>query len=138
MGLDDFKCILKSVMMGISYKIVRKKSVRTWDVPPFVCERLVKIPDCQDGLSFKLHGSCPPYVHAVKKGEPCVCVCCRNHQKYILMFLISEAALRCFFSFHNCTSLAIRILFNLPCCNETISTSVPNKSSKDTVGFTEY
>lgn len=32
-------------------------------------KELVKIPDCQDGLSFKLRGSCPPYVHAVKKGS---------------------------------------------------------------------
>ncbi|XP_060737001.1 phosphatidylinositol 3,4,5-trisphosphate-dependent Rac exchanger 1 protein isoform X2 [Tachysurus vachellii] len=32
-------------------------------------KELVKIPDCRDGLSFKLRGSCPPYVHAVKKGS---------------------------------------------------------------------
>ncbi|TSN76597.1 Phosphatidylinositol 3,4,5-trisphosphate-dependent Rac exchanger 1 protein [Bagarius yarrelli] len=32
-------------------------------------KELVKIPDSQDGLSFKLRGSCPPYVHAVKKGS---------------------------------------------------------------------
>ncbi|XP_076859942.1 phosphatidylinositol 3,4,5-trisphosphate-dependent Rac exchanger 1 protein [Brachyhypopomus gauderio] len=32
-------------------------------------KELVKIPDCQDGLSFKLRGSAPPYVHAVKKGS---------------------------------------------------------------------
>uniref|UniRef100_A0A4W4GA93 Phosphatidylinositol 3,4,5-trisphosphate-dependent Rac exchanger 1 protein n=1 Tax=Electrophorus electricus TaxID=8005 RepID=A0A4W4GA93_ELEEL len=32
-------------------------------------KEIVKIPDCQDGLSFKLRGSAPPYVHAVKKGS---------------------------------------------------------------------
>uniref|UniRef100_A0A8B9LHK9 Phosphatidylinositol-3,4,5-trisphosphate-dependent Rac exchange factor 1 n=1 Tax=Astyanax mexicanus TaxID=7994 RepID=A0A8B9LHK9_ASTMX len=32
-------------------------------------KELVKVPDCRDGLSFKLSGSSPPYVHAVKKGE---------------------------------------------------------------------
>uniref|UniRef100_W5JY16 Phosphatidylinositol-3,4,5-trisphosphate dependent Rac exchange factor 1 n=1 Tax=Astyanax mexicanus TaxID=7994 RepID=W5JY16_ASTMX len=32
-------------------------------------KELVKVPDCRDGLSFKLSGSSPPYVHAVKKGS---------------------------------------------------------------------
>uniref|UniRef100_A0AAR2M4Q1 Phosphatidylinositol-3,4,5-trisphosphate-dependent Rac exchange factor 1 n=1 Tax=Pygocentrus nattereri TaxID=42514 RepID=A0AAR2M4Q1_PYGNA len=32
-------------------------------------KELVKVPDCSDGLSFKLSGSAPPYVYAVKKGS---------------------------------------------------------------------
>lgn len=32
-------------------------------------DRIVKIPDVHGTLPFVLCGSCPPYVHAVKKGE---------------------------------------------------------------------
>jgi len=34
-----------------------------------VSDRIVKIPDVHGTLPFVLCGSCPPYVHAVKKGE---------------------------------------------------------------------
>lgn len=101
----------------------------------------MKIPDCQDGLSFKLRGSCPPYVHAVKKGELRACV--RVFEKPSQIYLdMSESCFVMFFFFlfvfDNFTSLAFHIRFNLSCSNETISNSVPNESSKDTSGFTEY
>ncbi|KAJ8400594.1 hypothetical protein AAFF_G00393630 [Aldrovandia affinis] len=32
-------------------------------------KEIVKIPDCPDALSFKIRGSTPPYVHAVRKGS---------------------------------------------------------------------
>uniref|UniRef100_A0A8B9LKQ3 Phosphatidylinositol-3,4,5-trisphosphate-dependent Rac exchange factor 1 n=1 Tax=Astyanax mexicanus TaxID=7994 RepID=A0A8B9LKQ3_ASTMX len=42
-------------------------------------KELVKVPDCRDGLSFKLSGSSPPYVHAVKKGERSLLVFQKQH-----------------------------------------------------------
>ncbi|XP_036387766.1 phosphatidylinositol 3,4,5-trisphosphate-dependent Rac exchanger 1 protein-like [Megalops cyprinoides] len=32
-------------------------------------KEIVKIPDCPDALSFKIRGTAPPYVHAVRKGS---------------------------------------------------------------------
>ncbi|KAJ8265642.1 hypothetical protein COCON_G00147410 [Conger conger] len=33
-------------------------------------KEIVRIPDSPGSLSFKIHGSAPPYVHAVRKGSP--------------------------------------------------------------------
>lgn len=44
-----------------------------------VSDRIVKIPDVHGILPFVLCGSCPPYVHAVKKGEFSLFVMIKKH-----------------------------------------------------------
>lgn len=48
-----------------------------------VSDRIVKIPDVHGTLPFVLCGSCPPYVHAVKKGKFSLFVMIKKHMHVV-------------------------------------------------------